>query len=189
LELELLAAITPNLILDIKASILDTEITSSFLALDNVLSDAATNALLFSVCGGNLFCDEIQVARANSIRDVNGNELAKSPGFSSDISLRYDGEIANRGDYSLTLQYTYRGDFKQRIFSNPATDNVASYNTFSTVFSFDSQNDKWGFDLMALNLFDEDGINARFTDVFGVGSTSDELIPPRQVIGRVRFTF
>ena len=189
LELELLAALTPNLTLDIKSSLLDTEITSSFLALDNVLSDTATNALLFSVCGGNLFCDEIQIARAGAVRDVNGNELAKSPNFSSDISLRYDGELAERGAYSLTLQYTYRGDFKQRIFSNPATDNVASYDTFSTVFSFDPLNDKWGFDLMALNLFDEDGINARFTDVFGVGSTSDELIPPRQIIGRVRFNF
>ena len=29
------------------------------------------------------------------------------------------------------------------------------------------------------NLTDEDGVNARFTDVFGVGATGDQFIPPR----------
>jgi iron complex outermembrane receptor protein len=189
LELELLASLATNWILDLKLSVLNTEITSSFLALDNVLSDAATNALLFSVCGGNLFCDEIQVARADAILDVKGNELGKSPRFSADLSLRYEREIGDEGLFSASFQYTYRGEFQQRIFNNPTTDDVPSYNTFNTVLSFYTQDQKWKFDFLALNITSEDGINARFTDVFGVGSTSDELIPPRQIMGRVTYYF
>ncbi|MDG2288584.1 MAG: TonB-dependent receptor, partial [Woeseiaceae bacterium] len=189
MELELLASLAPSTTLDLKLSFLETKITSSFLALDNVESDAATNALLFPVCSGNLFCPEIQVARANAISDVKGNDLAKAPSITADLSLHHERPLNDLGNLSSTLQFTYRGKFNQRIFNNPTTDKVPSYGTVSAVFSFDSLNEKWGLDLLAMNIFDKDGINARFTDVFGVGSTSDELIAPRQIIGRVRIYF
>ena len=189
MELELLASLAPSTTLDLKLSLLETKITSSFLALDNVESDAATNALLFPVCGGNLFCPEIQVARANAITDVKGNDLAKAPSITADLSLRHERQLSDLGSLSGTLQFTYRGKFNQRIFNNPRTDKVPSYETVSAVLSFDSLNEKWGLDLLAMNIFDKDGINARFTDVFGVGSTSDELIAPRQIMGRVRVYF
>ena len=189
MELEMLASLTPTLSMDLKFALLETRITESFLALDNVRSDAATNALLFPVCGGNLFCPEIQVARANAILDVRGNELAKAPSVTADLSFRHERALHDWGTLSSTLQITYRGKFNQRIFNNPQTDRVPSYETVSTVISFDSADERWGLDFLAMNIFDKDGINARFTDVFGVGSTSDELIPPRQVMGRVRLNF
>ncbi len=189
LELEMLASLAPSLTIDLKLSLLETKITSSFLALDNVQSDAATNALLFPVCGGNLFCPEIQIARAAAITDVKGNDLAKAPSVTADLSFRYQRPAANWGNLSASVQFTYRGKFNQRIFNNPTTDKVPSYETVSSVFSFDALSEKWGLDLLAINIFNKDGINARFTDVFGVGSTSDELIAPRQIIGRVRVYF
>lgn len=189
MELEMLASIAPGLTMDLKLSLLETKITSSFLALDNVRSDAATNALLFPVCGGNPFCDEIQIARAAAITDVKGNDLAKAPGVTADLSFRYERPVSNWGNFTGTLQFTHRGKFSQRIFNNPTTDAVPGYETVNTVLSFDALSEKWGLDFMAMNIFNEDGINARFTDVFGVGSTSDELIPPRQIMGRVRVYF
>ena len=45
------------------------------------------------------------------------------------------------------------------------------------------------FELIGKNLFDKDGINARFTDVFGVGATGDELIAPRQIMLRIGAEF
>ncbi len=186
-ELELLAFLTADLMLDWKVSVVDTEITSSFLALDNVESEAATNALL--AMGENLFGPAIQQARAASIADVRGNELAKTPNFTSDLTLRYEKDIGSWGDFKGSLQYTHRSDFEQRIFNNATTDTVPSYDVFNLVLSFQPESRAWGFDLMALNFTDEDGINARFTDVFGVGATGDELIPPRQIIGRIRLQF
>jgi len=189
LEIEMLASLSQQLSMDLRLSLLETRITSNFLALDNVESDSATNSLLFPVCGGNLFCDEIQLARADALSDVKGNALAKAPQLTAHLSLRYQRTLASWGNFTGSLQFAYRGKFNQRIFNNPRTDKVPSYEIFNTVLSFDSSGEKWGVDLIALNIFDKDGINARFTDVFGVGSTSDELIPPRQIMGRIRLYF
>ncbi len=187
-ELELLAFITEGLTLDAKMAWLETEITESFLALDNVASDAATNAILPTV-GFNLFDPAVQIARAAAVSDVQGNELAKTPNFTADISLTYERPVRSYGDFIGTFQYTHRGSFNQRIFNNPTVDDVPSYNVFNFVLTFEPAGGRWGFDFLALNVTDEDGINARFTDVFGVGATGDELIPPRQIQGRVRAYF
>jgi iron complex outermembrane receptor protein len=47
----------------------------------------------------------------------------------------------------------------------------------------------WRVELIGKNITDEDGINARFTDVFGVGATGDQFIPPRQLMARVGIDF
>ena len=38
------------------------------------------------------------------------------------------------------------------------------------------------------NVFNAAGINCRYTDPYGTGQTSDEFIPPRQVIGTVSYS-
>ena len=42
---------------------------------------------------------------------------------------------------------------------------------------------------MAYNIGDKAGVNSRMTDVFGVSATGIELIPPRQIMGRLRYNF
>ena len=186
-ELELMAFLTQGLTIDLKTGYVTTEISSDFLALDNVRSDAATNALLAQ--GEPLFGPLIQQARALSIINVKGNELAKTPGFTLDATLRYEHDIGLWGEFIGTVQYTKRDEFQQRIFNNPSTDTVPSYGIVNVVLTIEPESRAWGFDLMALNATDEDGVNARFTDVFGVGATGDELIPPRQILGRIRVAF
>jgi iron complex outermembrane recepter protein len=186
-ELEFAAFVTDNLVLDARMAWLETDITKSHLALDNVESEAATNALLAQ--GFPLFGPEIQVARAAAIQDVKGNELAKTPGFTGNIALNYISDIGSLGEFNGTLQYTYRGDFKHRIFNNSETDVVGSYDVIDLVLGFRPNNGDWVVELIGKNLTDEDGINARFTDVFGVGATADELIAPRQYMVRVGVDF
>lgn len=194
-EVEFLAFITDDLSIDIKMAAIESEITSSFLALDNVESEAATNALiccgtpLFTPADSGITTPAIELARAAAITDVQGNELPKTPNFTSDISLRYHTELSSWGEFVGILQYTYRGGFSQRVFNNPAADAVPSYDVFNLVLSFDPSDSNWGTDLMVTNITDEDGVNARFTDVFGVGATADELIPPRQIMARLRMEF
>ena len=187
-ELEFSAFLTDSLILDARMAWLDTEITSDHLALDNVQSEAAGNALLGQ--GFNLFSDEIQVARAAQIQNVNGNELAKTPSFTGNIALNWTTDIESWGEMRSTIQYTYRGDFKHRIFNNAETDVVPSYDVLDLVVGFyPGEGDTWRVELVGKNLTDEDGINARFTDVFGVGATGDELIGPRQLMVRFGVDF
>ena len=187
-EVEILSFITDRFTLDARLSWLETEITEPHLALDNVQSDDATNALLFQ-CNFNIFCPEIELARAAAITDVNGNELAKTPRFTADVMLRYRGRLGGWGDFEGSLQYTYRDGFQHRIFNNPRTDDVPSYNVVNLMLSIAPDAYPWHIDLMGMNLTDEDGINARFTDVFGVGATGDELIAPRQYMVRFGMEF
>jgi len=187
-ELEFSAFLSDSLILDARMAWLDTEITSDHLALDNVQSEAAGNALLGQ--GFGLFSDEIQIARADQIQNVNGNELAKTPSFTGNLSLSWTKELEAWGEMRSTLQYTYRGDFKHRIFNNADTDVVPSYDVLDLVVGFyPGTGESWRVELVAKNLTDEDGINARFTDVFGVGATGDELIGPRQMMVRFGMDF
>ncbi|MBT7334986.1 MAG: TonB-dependent receptor [Gammaproteobacteria bacterium] len=186
-ELELSSYVTDSIILDVRLAWLETEISDDYLALDNVQSEAAGNALLAQ--GFGLFSDEIQIARAAQIQNVKGNELAKTPGFTANLALNWDVEIASQGQLRSTLQYTYRGDFQHRIFNNSVTDNVASYSVVDFVVGFHSATSGWRMELIGKNLTDKAGINARFTDVFGVGATGDELIGPRQYMFRLGLDF
>jgi iron complex outermembrane receptor protein len=103
--------------------------------------------------------------------------------------LTYSNAIGSWGDFEGSLSYTHRGDFKHRIFNNPTTDEVDSYDTVDLVLRFSPTNANWRLELIGKNLTDEDGINARFTDVFGVGATGDQFIPPRQLMARVGIDF
>ena len=186
-ELELLSFITDRFTLDARLSWLETEITESHLALDNVQSEAATNALLRQKA--SLSGPEVEQARAAVITDVNGNKLAKTPKFTADVMLRYRGRLSSWADLEGSVQYTYRDGFQHRIFNNPRADDVPSYNIVNLMLSIAPDAYPWHIDLMAMNLGDEDGINARFTDVFGVGATGDELIAPRQYMVRFGMEF
>ena len=186
-ELELSAFLSESLVLDVRLAWLETEITGDHLALDNVQSEAAGNALIGQ--GFNLFSDEIQVARSAAVQNVNGNELAKTPKFTGNIALNWNTEIASWGEVNSSLQYTYRGEFKHRIFNNDATDIVPSYNVIDLVVGLRPEGKDWRVELIGKNLTDEAGINARFTDVFGVGATGDELIGPRQFMARFSMDF
>ena len=187
-ELELSTFLSDDVILDLRMSWLDTEITADHLALDNVESESATNALLAQGIG--LFSNDVQIARAGRIQNVRGNELAKTPSFTGNVALNWTDDLS-WGELKGTIQYTYRGGFKHRIFNNNTTDVVPNYDVLDVMLGFypaGAQNNL-RFELIGKNLFDKDGINARFTDVFGVGATGDELIAPRQIMLRIGAEF
>ena len=186
-ELELSAFLSESLILDVRLAWLDTEITADHLALDNVQSEAAGGALVGG--GAGLFSPEVQQARSSAVQNVNGNELAKTPKFTGNVALNWNTDIASWGELNSSLQYTYRGGFKHRIFNNDATDVVPSYNVIDLVVGLRPEGKDWRVELIGKNLTDEAGINARFTDVFGVGATGDELIGPRQFMARFSMDF
>ena len=183
MELEAQMFLSDRLTLDWRLAWLSTEISSRHLALDNVSSDAATNALL--AAGRPLFGPEIQRARAAAITNVQGNELAKTPRFTGSLLLRYVGGLGAWGEWSASSQYIHRGKFQQRIFNNPRTDAVPSYGVVDVTLGLRPNAADWKLELLLRNATDEAGVNARFTDVFGVGATGEELIPPRQAMVRV----
>ncbi len=185
-EAELQIVMTDHVRFDANIAYVETQITNPFLALDNVAADNATNALLAQ--GAFLFGPEIEAARFAAVTNVEGNDLAKTPRLSHSASLNYDRQLSH-GRIFASLQWIRRGEFQQRIFNNLERDQVASYNQINLLASYDHVKTGVGIEFAIQNLTNSDGINSRFTDVFGVGSTSDQLIAPRQFIGRVKYRF
>ncbi len=174
LEIEFTGALSDSLTIDMNLAFLDTEINKSYLYLDNVKAQQYSTGS--------------EIARDALKEDVLGNDLAKAPKFSGDVSLIYSTELAS-GDISTTaLQYIKRGKFYQRIVNNPVQDVVDGYEVinFSSGVDFSSG---YGFDIIVTNLTDEEGMNSAMTDVFGVGATGIEYVPPRQAMVRLSYDF
>jgi len=174
IELELIGILSDSLSMDLRLSTLDTEITSDYEALDNIKSE-----LYF-------FGEEPQ--RYALRENIKGNRLAKSPEFTANFGLQYNGELKSGVPLRATAEVVHRGDFQQRVFNSPFVDQVDSYTIVNLTTSIEI-NDSAGIDFMILNASDKDGVNSAMTDVFGVAGTGIELIPPRQFILRVRKSY
>ena len=173
-ELELIGILSDSLSMDLRISTLDTEITADYEALDNIKSE-----LYF-------FGEEPQ--RYALRENIKGNQLAKSPEFTANFGLQYNGELKSGVPLRATAEVIHRGDFQQRVFNSPFVDQVDAYTIINLTTSLEI-NDSAGIDFMILNASDKDGVNSAMTDVFGVAGTGIELIPPRQLILRVRKSY
>ena len=173
-ELEFTGILTDSLTLDANLAFLDTEITGSFLYLDNI------NAEQYGF--GQ---EDLRLAAAN---DIKGNELAKSPEYTADVSLSHVADFPSGSTMTSTLQYIYRGEFFQRVANETAQDFVPAYEIINLTFAVDFS-DSMGLDFVFANLTDEDGVNSTMTDVFGTAGTGVELIPPRQFFTRFSVDF
>ena len=174
-EVEFTGLISDELTLDMNLAFLDSEVSSDYMALDNV--DAY-----------QYFFGEEDL-RYGLRKNINGNELAKTPEFTADITLTYETALKSGTQFTGIVQYVKRGEFQQRVNNNPIVDAIDSYDIFNLTTSFDFVGDKWGLDLMILNATDEDGVNSSMTDVFGVAATGLELIPPRQFMARLSMNY
>ena len=175
LELELIGVLSDSLTMDLRVAFLDTEITADYEALDNIKAE-------------RYFFGE-EPLRYALRENIKGNQLAKSPEFTANLGLQYITELESGRTLRSTAELIHRGDFQQRVFNSPFVDKVDEYTVLNFTASLDLNDDNWGLDLMLLNATDEDGMNSAMTDVFGVAGTGIELIPPRQVMGRVSYEF
>ena len=175
LELELLGILSDELTLDARFAFLDTEISSAYEALDNIKAE--------------LYFFGEEPTRYSLREDIQGNKLPKSPDFTANVALRYDKELASGNNLLAQAELIHRGEFQQRVFNSPFVDTVGEYTVLNLTVAFDYASNNVGLDLMLLNVTDEDGMNSSMTDVFGVAGTGIELIPPRQLLGRLRYSF
>tara|TARA_X000000368_G_scaffold257154_1_gene203263 strand:- start:464 stop:940 length:477 start_codon:yes stop_codon:yes gene_type:complete len=153
---------------------INSEVSSDFEVLDNVLA--------FQYFFGE------ESLRYDLRENVNGNELAKTPDFTADISMTYETELSSGNSMTSVFQFVKRGEFMQRVNNNTSVDIVPDYQIFNISVGIDFKNDL-SLDFILLNAADEDGINSAMTDVFGVAATGLEYIPPRQMMTRISYDF
>jgi iron complex outermembrane receptor protein len=173
-EIEFTALASDNVTFDMNLGFINSEVSSDFEVLDNVLA--------FQYFFGE------EALRYDLRENVNGNELAKTPEFTADISMTYETELSSGNYLTSVFQFVKRGEFMQRVNNNPSVDIVPDYQIFNISVGIDFKNDL-SLDLILLNVGDEDGLNSAMTDVFGVAATGLEYIPPRQMMTRLSYKF
>ncbi len=121
---------------------------------------------------------------------LKGNEPPKMPDLLARIGVINTLSLGSMGDLTSRIEFLHRGGMYARIFNNPDFDRVPSYNVLNLSFRYvPNSTENVAFGLTISNATDEDGVNNIFNNPFGIWSTSREYIPPRQIIGSVRYEF
>jgi iron complex outermembrane recepter protein len=119
---------------------------------------------------------------------TSGNEVPKLPRVQGALAASYTAAL---GGYELLsrLEYLYRGPFQYRVFNDGASDKVGGYGQWNLYFLLTPPGGHFMGSLGISNLANIAGINSRYTDPYGTGQTSDELILPRQVAATLGYQF
>lgn len=179
-ETEFSWLLTDQLRLDGHVTVLDGEIKSELSTLD-VVDFLNSGFGRFTATG----VDDRASLRVN----LAGNDPPKLADLTSRLLLTHTQVFANASVLTSRLDYIYRGEYQYRVFNNAAVDTVPSYSTVSLFFGYELAGLPLELALNASNLFDEDGVNSRFTNPFGLHTTSEEFIPPREVFVTIRYRF
>jgi len=180
LETELSWQINHNLRFDGNLAMMDGNIEDDQFVLD-VIDFANSGFGRFTATGVE--------DRASLRRNIKNNEPPKLVDLTSRLTLTHHHAFGNGSVLTSRLDYIYRGEYQYRVYNHPEADSVPSYNTLGLFFGYDLAGLPLSLNLSATNLTDEDGVNSRFANPYGVHTISEEFIPPRELFATFRYTF
>lgn len=183
-EFEASARLTPDLRFNGNLTWLDGKFSGTYFALDALAANRA-NAIGFAL-GYGLFSPAMIALRAAQVANTDGNKPPKMPGLAGTAGLEHSLDIGG-GALITRAEVVYRGKYQFRIFNSGGIDEVPAYTLVNLNFRYQPANSPVTIGLAATNLLQSKGISARFSDPFGVGSTSNTYVPPRQIIGSINF--
>jgi iron complex outermembrane receptor protein len=120
--------------------------------------------------------------------NVQGKQPPDMPNVSGSVALSYKLDT-QWGSLTPRIQLVYRGQEWARIFNDPNLDKVPSYTVTNLNLEFDPTDPHYRVSLAVTNLFNVAGITSRYTDPYGTFMTSDQYIPPMQVIGTIAWKY
>ncbi len=167
------------------------EIVGKTLALDSTIANAIENTSSFtSPCAfnGAFYNPACWAAVLAARQNIAGKSPPAMPKESGSLYASYLWD-APGGTLLSKVQIVYRGAEWARIFNEPTLDRVKAYTVANLYFEYKPAREPWKLSLTATNLFNEAGVNSRYTDPYGTGQTSQQYIAPRQVIGTIAYSF
>ena len=164
----------------------DGKVKSDVFAIDVEDFRAATSLFQLGLFTSGAVEERIRMNNANNL---NGNKPPKLVDLTARVALTNTHTFSDGSELSSRVEYVHRGDFQARIFNHPRVDSVPSYDLVNLYFAYDVGNMPISFNLSVTNIFDKDGVNNIFTNPYGLWTTSREYIPPREVIGSVRYSW
>lgn len=187
LEGEFSAVLPANLRLDANLAWEHGKINSHSRALDPVIGANISNTL--AAQGIGYFDPRSIGARIAAAQDIYGNSPPKLPKYAASVDLVHTLDMGDRGILTSRVEMIYRSSYEYRIFNNSALDRLPSSITWNLNFHYVPDASPWDFDFMITNVFDRLNVDSRFTNAFGVQTTSQEFAPPRQFIAKGTYTF
>jgi iron complex outermembrane receptor protein len=121
--------------------------------------------------------------------NLNGNEPPKLVDLMAHLRLTNTHTFGGGSVLTSQLEYVHRGEYQYRVYNNPLVDTVPSYDIGNVFFQWQPANSGLAISLGVTNVTDEDGVNSRFSNPFALLTTSEEFIPPREVIAAVSYAF
>ena len=121
--------------------------------------------------------------------NLKGNKPPKLVDITARLTLLKRHTFPGGSMLTARVEYIHRGDFQARVFNHPAVDTVPSYDVVNLYFAYALTNVPVSFSLSVTNVFNKDGINNVFTNPYGLWTTSNEYIPPREIIGSLKYSW
>ena len=121
--------------------------------------------------------------------DLYGKTPPKLVNLMAYLALTNNHTFSSGGVLTSRVDFVHRGKFQARVWNNPLVDAVPAYDTIGLFFQYKIPDSHCAVSVSATNLADKAGISNRFSNPYGVLTTSDEFIPPRQVFAGVTYDF
>jgi len=164
----------------------DGKIKSDMLALDVEDFRAATRLFVLGLFTAGAVEERIRLHNTNNLK---GNQPPKLVDLMARIALTHTHNFGNGSVLRARVEYLHRGNFQARVFNHPRVDTVPSYDLLNLYLDYDVANVPLNLSLSVTNVFDKNGVNNIFTNPYGLWTTSREYIPPREIIGSVRYSW
>jgi iron complex outermembrane receptor protein len=168
------------------------EVVGSYKTIDSTIANQIENSTSFSspcAFGGAFYNPACWAAVVAAAKDINGKSPPAMPEVSGSVNASYRFDLPT-GTLTTRAQYTYRGSEWARIFNEPTLDRIKAYGVTDLYVEYvPASNNALRLSLTGTNVFDKAGVNSRYTDPYGTGQTSEQYIPPRQVIATIAYRF
>jgi iron complex outermembrane recepter protein len=169
------------------ATALDGNFPDHFEALD--ITAAANAGTAAAAAGVAVNSPAYYAARASAAQDIYDNTPPQLSKFSAGVNLTDTFPLPTGADLITRAEALFRGGFWSRVFNNPQTDWVPSYQQFNLSMQYQPRDAQWDVGVAATNLANTNGINNRTMAAYAAGIAYTEYIPPRQVIATFHYRF
>ncbi len=163
-------------------------VEGSYSTIDSTVQNAIENTAAPCQYGGAFYNPACWAAVIAASRNIGGKTPPAMPKLSGAIDASYVFDLA-WGTLTPRIQYVYRGSEWARIFNEPGLDRLDPYGVTNLNLEYIPTNSRFRLSISATNAFNVNGVNSRYTDPYGTGQTSQEYIPPRQVIAMIAYSF
>jgi len=163
-------------------------IQGSYRTIDSSVQKTIENSNPACLFGGAFYNPACWAAVIAASRDIGGNEPPKTPGVSGSLNVSY-AFSAVHGTLTPRAEYIYRGSMWARVFEEPALDKVKAYGLWNLNLDYAPDDGNYTLSLTVSNLLDKAGVNSRYTDPYGTFQTSQQYVPPRQILGTIGYSF